>query len=293
MYKFEYNIPYTKSENCILISARDWVDGSQSSLIKRTGVTNIQKVLDVGYTEVFKTHKVSEGDTVLISKASSQIAYLKPFDIPNNIGKFANVHWMQVLGRVSELTSSGIELFYNKVLLKEVKVNNSLLIMEDDKKLYEVLKVGPHNFTDEWEEIPMEVEEGMSVLVNDGSLTKVELTDGIYYITEENNVIGYFEGEDLVLDKFIPLSTRVLIKPYEKEVSDGGLYNPLVDLDIEDISEVYDRDMFKVVNVGEKITSVKKDDIISVNRDSLSHICYNRESYFVANSDEYIRGRYV
>ena len=293
MYKFEYNIPYTKSENCILISARDWVDGSQSSLIKRTGVTNIQKVLDVGYTEVFKTHEVSEGDTVLISKASSQIAYLKPFDIPNNIGKFANVHWMQVLGRVSELTSSGIELFYNKVLLREVKMSSSLLIMEDDKKLYEVLKVGPHNFTDEWEEIPMEVEEGMLVLVNDGSLTKVELTDGIYYITEENNVIGYFGGENLVLDKFIPLSTRILLKPYEKEVSDGGLYNPLVDLDIEDISEVYDRDMFKVVNVGEKITSVKKDDIISVNRDSLSHICYNRESYFVANSDEYIRGRYV
>ena len=69
--KYKYDIPYSKTENCVLISAREWLRSNQSSLEIEDRITNIQKVLDVGYTEVFKTHKLNEGDTIIISKASS------------------------------------------------------------------------------------------------------------------------------------------------------------------------------------------------------------------------------
>ena len=73
----------------------------------------------------------------------------------------------------------------------------------------------------------------------------------------------------------------------------GSLYNPLVDLEVEDISEVYNRDIFKVINTGKNIKSVKQGDIININRDVLSSVKYKFKKYYMINGDEYIRGKYV
>ena len=73
----------------------------------------------------------------------------------------------------------------------------------------------------------------------------------------------------------------------------GSLYNPLVDLEVEDISEVYNRDIFRVINTGKNIKSVKQGDIININRDVLSSVKYKFKKYYMINGDEYIRGKYV
>ena len=58
---------------------------------------------------------------------------------------------------------------------------------------------------------------------------------------------------------------------YQEEMN-GSLYNPLVDLEVEDISEVYNRDIFRVINTGKNVKSVKQGDIININRDVLSSV---------------------
>lgn len=291
--KYKYDIPYSKTENCVLISAREWLRSNQSVLETGDRITNIQKVLDVGYTEVFKTHKLNEGDTIIISKASSKIAYLRPFEIPNNVGKFANVHWMQVLGKVTSLESSSIELFYNKVLLKEINnIQTSQLITEEDNTIFEVINVGPHGFNSKWEEIPLEVKKGMYVFVNKNNCTPVELTDGIFYIIEDTSLLGYFNDTSFTLENFTPFDERITLEEYQEEMN-GSLYNPLVDLEVEDISEVYNRDIFRVINTGKNIKSVKQGDIININRDVLSSLKYKFKKYYMINGDEYIRGKYV
>ena len=133
---------------------------------------------------------------------------------------------------------------------------------------------------------PLEVEKDMLVLVNEHDCTT--WGDGYYYV-EESKVVGYFDGE-LTLNCLVPLSTKILLKPREYENKTGSLFNPYVDLDVEDISEVYDRDRFEVVSVGEKITTVHKGDLISVGRDYLRSIKFLGQEYFIADSDEYVRG---
>ena len=282
---FECNIPYTKSENCIIINARDWVDKSETSLILSKRNTGIQKVDGVGYTEVFKTHEIDIGDEVLITKVASQIAYLRPYEIPDDNNMYANIHQMQLIGKY--IRDGSIELFYDKLQLEKIYLHQGDLITNDSSYcMFRVVNTGSHAFDSDWNKKELEVEKDMYVLLDEHVCTT--FSDDFYY-AEEGRVVGYFEGGS-TLDDLVPLSTKILLKPKPCMDKTGSLYNPLVDLDVEDISEVYDRDRFEVIAVGKEIDTVKKGNIISVGRDYLSSISFAGAEYFYADSDEYIRG---
>ena len=284
---YKCDIPYTKTENCIVIGSKDWVKG-EGHLLETNNITYMQKVLGVGYTEVFTEYNINVGDVVLLTKASANIAHLRPYSIPNQDGTYANIHQMQVIGVLHE--DNNIELFYNKVALSPIEMKHGELISMQDYKVFEIIGVGNHNFDSDWNVKPLEVEVGMTVLVSESNITNITNING--YFAEENCIVGYFDGE-LKLDNLIPLATNILLKPRPLEKKNGSLYNPSVDLDVEDISEVFNRDRFEVVAVGQEVQTLNKGDIVLVGRDYLSLVEFCGEEYYMASSDEYIKGKYA
>lgn len=288
------NLPYTKSENCVLVYAKECSSLENNSNLILSNVRGYtREVLDVGYTEVFLTHKLVKNDVVVVSKTMENISRLRNFTVDDEYDdkQLVNIHCMQILGRVNSDFPYNIELFYNKVLLSEVILENVVT----SEKIYSVLKVGPHNFDDNWNKIPMEVRERYLVLVTQNSLTPVPESvsnEPNLYITEENNIVGYFGGSDLSMDEdFIPLSNKIVLTPHEDTMY-GSLQLVKYDEEVDDISEMYNRDKFDVVAVGKDIKQIKKGDIINVNRDTLSPITFNYKDYFIANGEDYIRGLY-
>ena len=115
------NIPYSKTENCIIINARDWIDKSDSALITNKKNTGVQVVDGVGYTEVFTTHNINTGDEVLITKVASQIAYLRPYEIPDDDNHFPTISKiiaMQHDGRIYLNTSFNTSIGFIYFLIK-------------------------------------------------------------------------------------------------------------------------------------------------------------------------------
>lgn len=278
------NIPYSKTENCIIINARDWVDKSDSVLITNKKNTGVQVVDGVGYTEVFTTHNTNTGDEVLITKVASQIAYLRPYEIPDDVNKYANIHQMQIIGKFMD---DKLELFYDKVELEKIEFDRDTAFITDDSSFcaYKVINIGSHSFTDDWKPKPLEVQVDMIVLVDEHVCT---VFDDRYFV-EESKIVGYFNG-DITIENLVPFSTKILLEPVERLEKNGSLYNPLVNLDEEDISEVYNRDRFNVIHIGSYIDTVKEGDTISIGRDYLNNIIFSGKEYFIASSDEYIRG---
>ena len=122
MKTIDFNIPYSKSENCVIVGARNWVKADGGQLVTGDSVTNIQEVYDVGYTSLFKDFELQRGDKVVLTKVSSNIAYLRPYEIPNIEGKFSNIHWMQLVGKFvnNVLDKEHLQLFYSKVMLHKL-----------------------------------------------------------------------------------------------------------------------------------------------------------------------------
>lgn len=293
------NLPYTKSENCILVYAKECSSLENNSNLILSNVRGYtREVLDVGYTEVFLTHKLAKNDVVVVSKTMENISRLRNFTIDGeyNNKQLVNIHCMQILGRVNSDFPFNIELFYNKVLLEEVIIPGLII----DKKVYRVLSIGSHNFNDNWEQIPLEVKVNDLVVTTENSLTPIsENITGVsnLFITEENNIVGCFDSE-VIIDTvknlsvcFKPFASRLLLIPHEDTMC-GSLHLVKYDEEIDDISEMYNRDKFEVLCVGKDVNNIKKKDIINVNRDTLTQFSFGNKDYFVANGEDYIRGIY-
>lgn len=297
MKTIDFKVPYSRSENCIVVNARDWIKADGGQLLTGDSVTNIQEVVGSGYTETFTDFTVEEGDRVVLTKASANIAYLRPYEISDVDGKFANVHWMQVIGKFvgGVVDKEHLQLFYSKVMLHKLTEEEAMARFGIDlvtgdfcKGLYTVLKVGVHGFNEDWEPATIcRPGEGMLVTVDDSTTTKICLNGEDLYFTDMEFLVDYFD------EMWHAFEDKIVLKPYEDEKS-GSLLNSLVDLNYDDISEIYNRDKFMVVRSGDKwVEKFPSGTIVCVGRDYLT--CLNVMGYelFYTRSDEYIKGTYV
>ena len=296
MKVIDFKVPYSRSENCIIVNARDWVKADGGQLLTGDKVTNIQEVVGSGYTGTFTDFTVEKGDKVVLTKASANRAYLRPYEIPDVDGKFANVHWMQVIGKFVDnvVDKEHLQLFYSKVMLHKLTEEEAMARFGSDlvtgdfcKGLYTVLKVGAHGFNENWEPaIICRPEEGMLVTVDDSTTTKICLNGEDLYFTDMEFLVHHMN------DIWEAFEDKIVLKPYEDKKS-GSLLNSLVDLDYDDISEIYNRDKFMVTRVGSKwAEKYPEETIVCVGRDYLT--CLNVMGYelFYTRSDEYFKGIY-
>lgn len=86
----------------------------------------------------------------------------------------------------------------NRILIKKsepIKKTASGIILSkgDTINIGEVAAVGPGSFDDKGSRIPLAVKVGDTVLLPDYSGSKVELTDGEYYLYRDTDVLGVLE----------------------------------------------------------------------------------------------------
>ena len=296
MKVIDFKVPYSRSENCIVVNARDWVKADGGQLLTGDKVTNIQEVVGSGYTGTFTDFTVEKGDKVVLTKASANIAYLRPYEIPDVDGKFANVHWMQVIGKFVDnvVDKEHLQLFYSKVMLHKLTEEEAMARFGSDlvtgdfcKGLYTVLKVGAHGFNEDWEPaIICRPEECMLVTVDDSTTTKICLNGEDLYFTDMEFLVHHMNN------MWEAFEDKIVLKPYEDEKS-GSLLNSLVDLDYDDISEIYNRDKFIVTRAGSKwAEKYPEETIVCVGRDYLTCLNVMGCEAFYTRSDEYFKGIY-
>lgn len=295
---FDCAVPYSKTENCVIVKGEDWVKATESALItKKEQVTNIQEVQGVGYTEVFADHGLKAGDKVVLTKAASNIAYLKPYKLPDHDKKYSNVHLMQVIGKLED---DNVNLLYSKVELIQPNMQGlpakAMYTGMEMQGLYFVTDVGMHGFTEAWE--PSEVnsvQAGKYAIVDGTLMTKIDTKKGAVYFTEREFIVAQCDEENFSFDikDWDVMEDKLVLEPYIDE-KNGLLYNPLYDLEENDISEVYNPDKFKVIKVGKNFESkFSEGDIVHVGRDYLNFLNVFGKELFFTRTDEYIKGKYM
>lgn len=294
---FNYNIDYTKSRNHVLINPKDWEQDASKlihgySIYGDVAMNYLTRVLKTNIDNAMFGEPVKEGDLVLLTRAASKVSYLKPFEISTGIdkAKFSNVHIMQVIGKFTNnrMTLEDFTPLFDKVLMERVPVELSTLIYAGNDEVTsvgKVIKVGTGGFTNKWKHREMEIKEGDYVLLRDNITTTVSLNHEEYMCTEDSMIVGRFKDSNLDMNTLELFHRGIMLeeKQEEKVLGSSMLLNPLYDLDVEDISDVYQRDRFKVINKNNKITDVNINDILVINRDCTNYVIFKGKTYYIIN----------
>jgi len=294
---FNYKIDYTKSRNHILINPKDWEQDASKlihgySIYGDVAMNYLTKVLKTNIDNSMFGEPVNEGDLVLLTKAASKISYLKPFEIIKGFdkAKLSNVHIMQVIGKFTDnkMTLENFVPLFDKVVMEKVPVEISKLIYAGENEttsVGKVIKIGTGGFTSKWEHREMEVKEGDYVLLRDNITTTIYLNNIEYICTEDSMIVGKFQDSSLDMSTLQMFHKGVMLeeKQEEKVLGSNVLFNPLYDLDVEDISDVYQRDRFKVINKSNNIEEVNINDIIVISRDCTNYVVFKGKTYYIIN----------
>lgn len=305
--KLNYNINYTKNSGCILINPKDWESNDTSKVQGYTvdgtlAMNYLTKVLKTNIEEEVYGTPLSEGDLVLLTKTASKVSYLKPFKIPIGINNkhFSNVHILQVIGKFKDgiMDIDNLEPLFDKVIMEEIKVpiNSTIYAGEPDvASVGKVIKVGDGGFTRKWKRRDMEVKVGDIVLLRDNITTKVNLSDKEYICTEDSMIVGRFENGNIDMNNLHMFHEGILMeeKQEEKAMDSSILLSPTINLDEEDISEVYQRDRFKVISKNNKILYVDCGDTVIVNRDCTNYVNFKGKKYYIVNGIKNIEGKII
>lgn len=299
--KFNYNIPFTKSDGCVLINAKAWEDNT-SQLIQSYNmkgercISYINKVLKVNLNKEVYGEPVKEGDLVFISRQASRVSYLQPYKLPNSFDEYANVHILQVIGKFenNEISFRHFSPLFDKVFMKEVKTPTSSLFLTDNKtNVAEVIKVGSHGFTSDWKPKPNNCLVGNYVLYRDNVVTEITLEGKDYIATTDAMIVGYFRDKnDLSVDNLVLYGNNILLEVYEEENIEGSiLIKPNKD-EKDDLTELYSDPRFKVVNVARDVKDIKKGDKVIVDMIHTNYVTIDGKRYYLLDGSKNIVGTY-
>lgn len=287
-----------RAENCVLIDTKAWItDGTGISLHRMSGrdvPTFINKAISVYPITEGLRDIVSEGDTILLSKVASDISQYKKFEIKAGDERYFHCPIMQVLGtfKNSEISFNALNMCTDKILIEKVDLEyKGLYLSEDNTMVGRVVKIGTCRFDKDWKKQPLSVKVGDIVLIRDNVTTKVRLSEGEYYATEESMVVGVFNSSVFDLDHLTVLNNYVIMSPYIPETLSSIVVTPILDYENEDITEIYNRDLFKVLKVPEKFDNISRDDILLVDRNLTNYVYIGSKKYFVISDIDYITSK--
>lgn len=287
-----------RAEDCVLIDTKAWLmDGTGISLHKMSGrdvPTGLIKVLDVYDKTKELKGVVAEGDTVLLSKAAADISQYRKFGVKEGDDRYFHCPIMQVLGvfRDKDISLNSLSMCTDKILLKKIDAKvNGLFLSEDNTMVGEVVKTGTHKFDKEWNKLPLSVKIGDIVLIRDNVTTKVNLQEGEYYATEDSMVVGTFTSSEFDLSSLTILNNYIILESYVQETLNSIVLTPVLDFEEEDITEIYNRDLFKVVKTDDKIDKIFKNDIVLIDRNFTNYVYIGSKKYFVVAGMDFVTGK--
>ena len=129
-------------------------------------------------------------------------------------------------------------------------------------------------------------------MIRDNVTTEITLNGETYYATEESMVVGVFEGNDYSLNSLRLLNDSIIFDSYVAEnVLGSSLLTPSMNYENEDITDIYNRDLFKVLASDKSLTKLQRDDIIIVDRSVTNYVYIGTDKYFMLSGMDYIEAK--
>ena len=297
----DFNVP--RSKDCITIDTKDWKPNNTSGLeirrlSGRTVPTYVAQVLNVN-TQNKKLKGLMKDDLVLISRIASDVAEFRTFAIERDDTRYYNVPIMQVLGyfKYGVPDFNGLTMLFDKILIKKIgnPLEGSLVVKDDNTLIGEVVKVGTWRFDKDWNIQELQIKVGDKVLIRDNVSTEVILDGKPYYATEEAMVVGILPEGTKSLDEIKLINKSIICEPYlpNKVLDSELLLTPVLDYEDEDLTDIYNRNLFKVLASDSCLTNIAKNDILLIDRNMTNYVYFNGTKYFIAQGLEYVEGKVV
>ena len=297
----DFKVPRTK--DCVVIDTKKWLQNASCPITVhrmsgRDIPTYISKVVSVNVDKPYFKGLINDGDTVLLTRVASEVAQYRTYGIEADDSRYYNTPIMQVIGifEDNEISFSSLNLILDKVLVKKVDSSKlgKLELPESNTMIGEVVKVGWCKFDRKWNKQPLRVCVGDKVLIRDNVTTEIMLDGEKYYATEEAMVVGIFKDEQYDLDSMEIISESVIMEPYiPTKALNSTLYTPLLNFEDEDVTDIYNRDLFKILAVDKSLTNLKKGDIILLDRNITNYVYLYTDKYFILSGMDYINAKII
>ena len=294
--RFDFKVPKTK--DCVLIDIASWVSTSNIVIQKISGKlspTYITTALEVNAVSPhYNSCQVLKNDMIFLSKAASEVALMRSYTLTGT-NQYYNAPLSQIMGVFDRgnVSLDALRMVYDKILVRRLNVEGTLLdLPETADMIGEVIKVGTNSFDKNNNSRPLKVKEGDVVLIKDNVCTPIRLDGSLYYALEERSVVGIFDGT-LSLDGINFINESILMQHYypKKVLNSSILEAPEINYEDLDYSDIYNRDLFKVIYADERLKDIKPDDIVLVKRDYTVYVYMNHEKYFLLNGMDWVEAK--
>lgn len=299
---FVYGIGGTKSENCILIDSKNWLENTSNMVVgynSRGGIatTCITEVLDVNINkDSVYANTLGVGDKVLLSTVATRLYCSKTFQIPIGLDttEYANIPVTHVMGKFEHgiISLSFFAPLADYVLLKREDPKFSNLIIttsEKTKSVYKVISTSNAIST---------VKEGDMVLVRDNVTTPISFFGDEYHVCTVGMIVGRFNNTDvfpakLSKDEIEPLHSYTIMHDYQSRMAEGSttIVKPVYDEanDEEFTSQLYSETTYKVITSCD--STFQEGDYIYMPREATDYVTYNGNRYYTSYGNRYIQLR--
>lgn len=279
----DYKVPRT--EDCLLMDVNAWVPTStivSQSIKGKLSASYVTTVLDENFKE---DYGISKGDTILITRISSEIAPMRSYDL-NDGKKYFNLPISQVIGKFknSEISLESLQLIDGKVLIEKLdRKSSDLYLPEVSDMLGRVVQANSKIES---------LKEGNIVFLKDNIATPIRLDEKEYYAADDINVVGVLSyglsAEDI---EFI--NGSILMLPYISSyvLNSSLLVTPDVDYENLDYSDIYNRDLFQIKFLDKNVEGLKKDDVVLLRRDLTTYVYINNQKYFLIDGKKWIEAK--
>lgn len=299
---FDYQVEGSRSENCILIDSNNWIVNTSNAIVgfnSRGGISNtyITEVLDTNISSEhdYAKYDITSGNIVLLTAVSTRMYCSRTFQIPLNgdTTKYTDIPIRHIIGRFEKgiISISSLTLFDNQVLLIPVddttlvENNTTLLTTSINKNVFRVVKTGDK---------VSEVGEGSLVWVRDNIATDIMIKGESYWVAREADIIAHFpEHATTSFNNLEPLFDWIITEDYMSNYAEGScsILNPSYDVhsDIDQVSEVYNEDRFKVLKSA--VAFIKSGDVLDVPREATDYATFLGNRYYLLNGTKFINAR--
>ena len=297
----DFKIPRTK--DCIIIDTKNWVQNSSQMLTihrmsGRDIPTYLATALEVNAEKEVLKDGVKKGDTVLLTRVASEVAQYRAFELEVGDKRYYDVPIMQVLGKFTDnkISYNSLNMLFDKILIKKVDTSKIglLEIPNSNTMIGEVIKVGTCKFDKDWNRQDLQVKVGDKVLIKDNVITEITFGADTYYATEESMVVGKFNSNEFTLENLTLINKSIIFDSYIAETAlSSNLLTPLLNFEDEDITDIYNRDLFKVLAVDNSLTDLKKNDIILTDRSVTNYVYIGVDKYFMLSGTDYLEAKII
>lgn len=293
---FDYEVRGARSNNCVLIDAKNWVANTSNDIVginSRGGIANnyITEVLDINIEDEKYQNTLAAGDLIMITSVASRLYTSHTFTIPIEMDTtdYTDIPVSHIVGKFTNhvISFPSFKPLANFVMLEVLDNVDSatgfIKTTDKTKTICKVVKIGP---------LVEDLKEDDVVLIRDNVATVTMLGGKTYSIVSEDMVVGIFNDTSFTKPLADVLSLRhkfILMDEYQPEkVSEGSLlvlpqYDASKD---EGMSMVYSENTYTVLLSN--IPDILPKDLVYINRAATEYITCLGKRYYVTPDSTYI-----